>query len=409
MFDGRILMSLLAFLKNALFSVRSFPLQSILSILSIAIGTGAIILIGNLGESLNQSVQKFNLRESKSSILVRSDATFDELIKGEKVSISPDLGDTLKRYFPQIQSVTTMVTMGGRIRKIMAGDEEFEGRVFGTNANWAAVTSNNIQMGRFLAISDQINRNEVCVLGNAFHRVPNVIGKTIRIDDFQCKAIGILEPRGKIIEDFDSVVIIPLSVVESRSKSRDEIDTELILSPYNNENFDKLVPKIRKTLRTLFKRTDHQLDGFLLIDSKGVREYIEYTLSKITIILTSLIGIALVVAGLGVFSLVYSGVISRTNEIGIRRAVGATPFSIALQFLIEAAMITLFGGFCGIVIGFLATAGLVAYSSIIPEFIINWTTVGMSMIGAISLGIVCSIWPAFRAAQLDPITALAYE
>ncbi len=401
------LLGLILLLRNAWSAIRAFPMQSFLSILATAIGAAAIILIINLGESLKTSVSAFQERENRGSIVIRADASYDELLTGTNADLTVEHGLALAERFPEIGHVTPLLTLGARSRSVTMGADSMDAHVFGTSTNWIWLTRNNMLQGRFLAISDELNASNACVLGFAFRRVP--LGAMVDLGGLRCKVVGVLEKRGKIIVDYDAVVIVPLSTARAVLSRLGAGDTELLVSPRQGARLEDILGPVRTRLRQFLNRKPGQSDGFLLIDAKGTEQFLDETLGKATAVLAGLVGIALLVAGLGILSLMLTGVVARTREIGIRRAVGATPADIALQFLTESALIAFLGGCFGVFLAVLVTAGASLGLDILPDIVFSLHGVGYALGSSTLIGIIFGLGPALRAGRLDPVAALSHE
>jgi putative ABC transport system permease protein len=284
--------------------------------------------------------------------------------------------------------------------------------VVGTSPDMQKVRAWVVQYGRFLIEEDLKKQAAVCVLGQTvreklFPDTPDPVGQVIRIDRLQLRVIGVVEGKGRspIGGDQDDQIFVPLNTLQ-RKIVGDESLSMLLTSVDNVDKLEKTKQEITRILREK-RRVKEGLEDF---DVSSVQE-----MAEIAVVMTRtmqfLIGIiasiSLVVGGIGIMNIMLVSVTERTREIGIRMAIGATPADILTQFLIEAILLSLLGGFIGVSLG-IGAAVTLAWAANWPIFV-DYSMVMLSFLVSGGVGVFFGYYPALKASRLDPIEALRYE
>ena len=236
----------------------------------------------------------------------------------------------------------------------------------------------------------------------------NPVGKNIRVNNSPFKVVGVLESKGQssVGQDQDDVVIVPLTTAQERLLGITYIRS-INVQVSESSKMDQVQSEIETLLRQRHKITGGKEDDFNVRNLTSLMETMTQTTTMITLLLGSIAGISLVVGGIGIMNIMMVSVTERTREIGIRKALGATFQNIMTQFLIESIVISVIGGLIGIVLG-------IGISKLIAQFG-NFTTVVtmlpiiVSFFFSVGIGLFFGIYPARKAAKLDPIEALRYE
>lgn len=269
-----------------------------------------------------------------------------------------------------------------------------------------------LNYGTLFTEEEEQKLSKVCVIGktvasNLFGENVNVVGKTIRIGTVPFLVTGLLKSKGSGFgQDQDDIVIAPFSTVQRRMAGTDRIQ-QIFASAASEEAVNSAVEEIRSTLRTKHKLQDSQEDDFTIGTQSEIRETLNQVLGTITVLLAVIAAISLVVGGIGVMNIMLVSVTERTREIGIRMAVGATPFDVQFQMLIEAISLSLAGGLLGIALG----VGISLFLTSVAGWstIVSTQSVIISFLVSTMIGIFFGWYPARKAARLNPIDALRYE
>lgn len=393
--------------KLAIKSLLRNKTRSILTMIGIIIGVSAVILLVSIGQGLQNYIT--NQFEALGSNLI--------IVLPGKVGTSGGLSSApnLAGSKLTIQDVNRLQQLGGPIESVGAGIEmpatvSYFGKstyttVGGLTASYQKMRNLVTSVGREISDSDNNSDRPVADVGttviNKIFGGQNPIGKKITIGGQKFVIVGILSEIGSggaIGQDTNNFVFIPLttsqnlfgmkSVQAIGVKVKDKTDIPLATSMINKE--------LGKRLKT---------DDFSVVDSSSLLATITQILGVITLALGGIAAISLVVGGVGIMNIMLVSVTERTREIGLRKAVGAKPNDILVQFLIESVMLSVVGGGIGVLIGFL---GSLAVNQFIATTVTFWSVALAFGVSAV-IGIVFGVAPAARASKLNPIEALKYE
>jgi len=266
--------------------------------------------------------------------------------------------------------------------------------------------------GRFITEEDMKKQANVCVLCSTVHErlfpdMPNPVGQLVRVDHLQLKVIGVLESKGRspIGGDQDDQIFIPLTTLQKKLVGAESLSLILTAVP-DMSQLDKTKDEMAAVLREKrhVKVGQEDFDVSTVQEMASIAVIMSSTMHFLAIAIAS---ISLVVGGIGIMNIMLVSVTERTREIGIRMAIGATPFDVLIQFLIEAVVLALLGGSIGVSLGLGAAYAL----SLLAHWpiVIDYSTIGISFGVSACVGIFFGYYPAWRASQLDPIDALRYE
>ena len=284
--------------------------------------------------------------------------------------------------------------------------------VAGVNANFQDVNNWTMTSGRFFSDKNVQNRERVAVVGQTV--VKNLfadedpVGKEIRVKNIPFRVIGVLKSKGNgtMGNDQDDTVLIPYTTSMERVEGIDYLRMVYVVAK-DDEGIDRLQADIENLLRVRHNIKDTNLDDFNIQNMKSIMETVAQTTGTFTLFLGAVAAISLVVGGIGIMNIMLVSVTERTREIGVRKALGATYSVIVTQFLIEAIVISLMGGFIGIAFGIGASKVIGMVSGM--STVVSVPTIIMSFAFSMAIGLIFGIYPARKAAKLNPIDALHYE
>jgi putative ABC transport system permease protein len=284
--------------------------------------------------------------------------------------------------------------------------------VYGVTPEYMSIRSLEVSAGSFIT-QDQLDKRErICVIGttvaeNLFGQ-DNPVGKNIRVDNAPYRVIGLLKSKGQssMGQDQDDMVIVPITTAQERLLAVTYIQS-INIQVTSPDKMDQVQAQIETLLRQRHHLVGEKENDFTIRNLTSLMETMTSTTTMITILLGSIAGISLVVGGIGIMNIMMVSVTERTREIGIRKALGATFSNIMLQFLIESVVIGVMGGLIGIAIGCIA-AQLIAKIGGFTTVITAAPIIG-SFGFSVGIGLFFGIYPARKAAKLDPIEALRYE
>jgi putative ABC transport system permease protein len=406
-------------MNMSLDSLKSHKLRSLLTILGIVIGVMTVIGMVSIIQGLNRSfmrelesvgsdlviVSKFEPgiqvgRESE-EMRTRKDLTFDDamaiqnespLVKAVAVDLAVNFWANIPIKYESIKSEESMV--------------------LGMNENFPQVLTVYLpQKGRFLSESDVLHSARVCVLGSELAEIlfphTNPLEKEIRIGAEKFLVVGVLQKRGSMFgQSRDNFVGIPITTL-MKYFPYDLANLEIIVTPRRHGYIDETIEAVTNILRKRRKVPFGKPNDFAVFTQDtmvGLYNQITGAAYLVMIVISS---IGLLVGGIGVMNIMLVSVKERTREIGIRKAIGARSADILKQFLIEAVVLTGTGGVLGIVIGF-GIAFLVKAATPLPASVTPWSVI-LGFLVSVSVGLFFGIFPARKAARLDPIVSLRYE
>ena len=399
-------------IKMALDGMVSNKLRTFLTLLGIIIGVGAVIAMVSLGFGVKESI-KDNISKLGSNLLMVSaggrTATGARLAAGEGAHLTFDDMLAIEKQVDGIAGISASVNSS---YQLVAGNQNWTSRVEGTTPSNFEIQNYELDEGRLFTERDMNSRARVAVIGKtvADNLFPgdDPVGQIMRIKKAPFQVIGVLKPKGSsgMGQDQDDTVIIPLTTAQNRMMGITHV--QRITVQAENENvINDVQAEVEQVLRTRHKIKDGDYDDFTISNMAAIMDTMMATANSITLLLGCIAAISLLVGGIGIMNIMLVSVTERTREIGIRKALGATYNNILLQFLIEAMVIGIVGGFLGVVIGVIASYGISSFAG--WNTVISWWAIVVAVVFSVGIGLFFGIYPARKAALLDPIDALRYE
>jgi putative ABC transport system permease protein len=277
-------------------------------------------------------------------------------------------------------------------------------QIFGTTENYSEMRKYNFTLGGFFNQADVNSGRKVAVIGHKvaedlFSNSPVVIGEKIKVGDYRYTVVGVIEEKGgQGTMTPDDKIYIPITVAQ-RQFGQDNIG--LILMEANSPED---VPLVLNSTEDILKRKLKD-DEFTVLDQKEILSTVSGILNTLTVALGGIAGISLIVGGIGIMNIMLVSVTERTQEIGLRKALGAKPEVILTQFLIEAVVLSIGGGILGVLLG---GGGAIFLGRFMPTTITPWSVILAFAVSA-AIGIIFGVAPARKASQLSPIEALRHE
>ncbi len=411
-------MKLLEGVRLALRALTTNKLRSALTMLGIIIGVGAVITLMSVGEGVQAYITN-QFEAIGTNLFFVIPGSFQQqlqrpaylTLKDAEAIADPVAAPDVLRVAPLVQGTATVTTPGyDRSVTVDGVTPEYE-----LVRNWPTTT------GQFISSADEQARGRVAVLGSStaayfFPETPDPTGEIIRINGSPFRVIGVLEKRGgSSFQNEDDVVLIPLSTALSRIFPRrtntGEPRLSLIYVQATSEGrMNAAIAEVSIILRQRHRIGPGQPDDFTAISQADLVGTFQQITGVLTTFLGAIAGISLLVGGIGIMNIMLVSVTERTREIGLRKAVGARKRDILWQFLSEAIMLSTFGGGIGILIG---ATGATAISYFLRQdgfqAVITAGAVALATLFSASVGLFFGIYPAQRAASLNPIDALRYE
>lgn len=392
-------------------SLIANKLRSLLTMLGIIIGVAAVIALVSIGNGVKQDIEDSISSLGSNLLVVMPGAP-------RTPGVRPSAGSmkTLKvsdyEAIAKLDGVKAASPMTNGSYVVIYQNKNWTTSVAGVNANFLDVNNWTMTSGRFFSDKNVQNRERVAVVGQTV--VKNLfadedpVGKEIRVKNIPFRVIGVLKSKGNgtMGNDQDDTVLIPYTTSMERVEGIDYLRMVYVVAK-DDEGIDRLQADIENLLRVRHNIKDTNLDDFNIQNMKSIMETVAQTTGTFTLFLGAVAAISLVVGGIGIMNIMLVSVTERTREIGVRKALGATYSVIVTQFLIEAIVISLMGGFIGIAFGIGASKVIGMVSGM--STVVSVPTIIMSFAFSMAIGLIFGIYPARKAAKLNPIDALHYE
>ena len=407
-------MTLLESIRIALAQLWAHRLRSTLTLLGMLIGVGSVVGIVSISEGLRRTVVgEFGKIGGANLIVIQpqprilKDGRWVRATHYEPLTL--DDVERVRAASDRLASVMPILNAGVEARHRKA---TYNGVLAATTPAYAAAFEWKVNEGRFLRDRDVDQRRAVCVLGSEageelFDQI-SPLGREVKLNGRRYTVVGVMEERKLFQEDWGNQILVPVTTAQKRVFGSDDIGV-MIAHTRESEDATAVVPIIQKTLRQHHgKKAAYRIDS-----GKGILEQVDKTILVMKLVTGGIAGISLLVGGIGIMNIMLVSVTERTREIGIRKALGARPSTLLLQFIVEAVSLSLTGGIMGIAMG----AGLgIGISQVIQHYakqpfpsVVALQSVVIALALAMAVGLFFGIYPAMRAARLNPVDALRSE
>ena len=402
---------LLNALLLALRAIRRNLMRSFLTVLGVVIGVAAVITMVTLGNGATRMVSD-QISSLGSNLLI--------LRPGQQLGPGRDSAgaanfkladvEAIQAQVPALKAVAPVV--GSKVT-LVAGNQNWQSQVNGTSNAYFVAGNWTLAAGRQFEDDEEAAGKAVCIIGATVKKQlfpkGSPIGDELRVKNFSCEIIGVLQGKGQgaMGQDQDDILLIPVRTAQRRLTGNVNDISMLMLSLRDGVAADPAMEQIRKLMRERRKLSENADDDFNVMDTKQIAETLSGTIRTMTGLLGAVAAVSLLVGGIGIMNIMLVSVTERTREIGIRLAIGALEHEVLLQFLIEAVALSALGGLVGIVLALVVCLGLTTLMHM--PFLFNPGINLLAFVFSGAIGIVFGYMPARRAASLDPIVALRFE
>lgn len=404
-------------IRVAFIGLRTNKLRAALTMLGITIGVAAVIVLVSVGQAVETYVRD-QFQGIGANLLFVVPST-DDL--GRTIPLTQGEAEAIADSYRVPDALIVMPQVELRNQPIASEGLESRSRVVGATADYPQVLNRTVVAGRFFDAAEVKNLSRVVVIGQVTveRLFPDIypVGQSVRIQGVRFTVIGVLNKAGSAFgppgTNADDVAIIPITTVQARLSGQRVISgdrplSSILVKARDSSTVDSTAQQIRLTLREERNISFRDEDDFTVFTQAELLDSFGSVAGLLTLFLAIIAGISLLVGGIGIMNIMLVTVTERTREIGLRKAVGAQNRDILSQFLVEAMVLSLMGGAIGVLIAWAATAlaGLA-----LPELNAAVQPASIALATAISAGIgmFFGIYPATRAAALNPIEALRYE
>ena len=407
--------------RSAVIGLQTNKVRSFLTVLGIVIGITSIILMMSIGRGAESLILNEISGFGAETIVIRP---------GQEPKGPSDIGSTLfsdslkkrdiellkrKSNVPHLTNIMPALIVPG---SVSYEGETYRPSIFGGSAEFFASGYDlNVEKGVLFDEQDIKEKASVVVIGAKVKKElfgdSDAVGKFIKIKDKKLRVVGVFEEKGQSsFINFDEIAILPHTTAQSYLLGINYFH-EVIVEIDEAENVERSVLDIEATLRESHNITDPEKDDFFVVTMLAAVDQIKSIIGALTVFLSSVVAIALVVAGVGVMNIMLVTVTERTREVGLRKALGATNKDILYQFLIEAVILTGIGGVIGVLLGatfsFLVAFVITNFAGLEWEFTFPISAAVLGIGVSTLVGLTFGLYPARKASKKSPIEALRYE
>jgi putative ABC transport system permease protein len=396
--------------------------RSFLTMLGIIIGVAAVIIIMAVGAGA-QSLILNQIKTFGTDIIGILPGASEE--EGPPASVMGIVITTLTyedglalNNKSNVPNVTDVVSYYKGMSSVSWGSNSYDTNLSGVTVGYLNVEGGEVNKGRFFTKEEETNLSRVVVLGSTVKEElfgdSDAIGQKIKIKKQNFEVIGVMKEKGTVaLQNNDDQVFIPIKTMQKliagvnhASMMRLKVDSQ--------ENMDKAMSDVKTTLRERHDITDQSgaNDDFTVRSSAQAMDMITTITDALKFFLVAIAAMSLLVGGIGIMNIMLVSVTERTREIGLRKAVGANNKNIMIQFLMEAATITLSGGVIGVIIGSLISVLIYAVANLLGydwSLSISIFSIILALIVSIGVGLIFGLYPAQKASKLQPVEALRHE
>ncbi len=396
--------------RLALRSILRNKLRSFLTILGVVIGVAAVIAMVTVGQGSSAQVSA-SVESLGSNMLV--------IRPGQRGFGPPSSGVPIRRFsLRDADAVATLpiaaavAPVANATATLVAGNANVSTSITGTNEQYLTVANWTLALGRNMTAAEVRAGAPVCILGQTVRQklfgTGDPVGQAVRVKTISCQVAGVLAPKGagSFGQDQDDLVLMPIRLVQRRLNGDDDVNgIQVSLAPgVSAQEGTRAIQALMRERRHIGLGED---DDFSVTDMKEVASMLNSVNSVLSRRMSSIAAISLLVGGIGIMNIMLVSVTERTREIGIRLAIGASSRQVLTQFLVEAVVLSLFGGVIGIFAGLALAWGAGAFMNI--PFTPDPLVILMAFVFSAVVGVVFGFFPARRAARMDPIEALRHQ
>ena len=393
----------------ALRDIRRNVMRSVLTILGIVIGVAAVITMVTIGGGATVQVTQ-QIASMGSNLLMVSPGK--RLGPGQSTGDIPFKQADAEAIARDISSVAAVAPVSSQSIKAIFGNQNWSTQVTGSDNQYFRVTNRSIKSGRQFSDSELRSGAAVCIVGETVLKKlfggQEAMGEKIRLQKLSCEVIGLMEAKGQSTmgTDQDDIVVIPLCTYQRRIAGNQDVGF-IQISVQGGVATEKVQQDIERLLRERRHLSPSDDDNFNVMDMKEIIKMLTGTTQLLTALLSAVAAVSLLVGGIGIMNIMLVSVTERTREIGVRLAIGALESEVLMQFLVEAVVLSSFGGLIGIVLALAASVWLAEVLHV--PFVFNAGIVLIAFLFAAVVGVIFGYFPALKAARLDPIEALRHE
>jgi putative ABC transport system permease protein len=395
----------------ALREIRRSAMRSILTTLGIVIGVASVIAMVMLGDATTAYVTN-SISKLGTNMLI--------IIPGQERRGPPSSDLTAKRFSHsdvealkrEVDRIRGAAPVGSNSMQAVYGNQNYSTTIEGSDNDYFTIKDWVFASGRSFSEAELQGGKAVCVIGETVRRElfgdQDPLGESIRLENFSCEVIGVLESKGAAMfgMDQDDIVVVPIRMFQRRISGNQDI-SRIMVSAESSSAIENVKTSITALMQERRRIQAGAEDDFSIRDMREMVQTLSSTTQMLTILLGAVAAISLLVGGIGIMNIMLVSVTERTREIGIRLAIGALEREVLLQFLVEAIVLSSLGGIIGVILGIGVGIGISLFFDL--PLIFNTFIVIVAFFFSALVGILFGYFPARKAARLNPIDALRHE
>jgi putative ABC transport system permease protein len=394
----------------ALREIRRNLLRSSLTTLGIMIGVAAVIVMVTLGRGATAQVTA-DIASLGSNVLT--------IVPGQRMGPGGASGGArafdakdVNALVREVPALAAVAPVSSQSLNAIFGNANWQTRISGTTGEYLDIRSWSLEQGRVFAEAEARGGDAVCLLGATVRKqlfgAQDPVGSRIRLGAVSCEVIGVLAAKGKtgMGQDQDDIVLMPLRTFQRRLAGNEDI-REIQVSVRKDASLSKAKSDIQSLMRELRRIAPGADDNFFIMDPQDIAATLTGATRTLTALLAAVASVSLIVGGIGIMNIMLVSVTERTREIGVRLAIGALERDVLTQFLVEAVVLSSFGGIVGVSLALVASA--MAARALLVPFVLDLPIVVVAFLFSMGVGVLFGYFPARRAGHLNPIEALRHE
>jgi len=404
-------------LSSAWVGVVTHKLRSFLTILGIVIGVAAVIALMSIGRGAEAQIISNIESMGSDLIFIRPGAVTFGGVRGAGGSANTLTMEDAEAIAEQVPYISSVAPSYSSNLQVVVGAENMNSQITGTTPEYMQINNLELADGAFFSEYDYQRGSKVAVLGfnvaETLFEGADPIGQQMRMGSLIVRVIGVLESKGaSMLGSSDDGILIPLTalqqtVAQPRTTQGERVVSSIALTVSDEEKASHVVDEITNLLRSRHQLGPGVDDDFTITSMEEIASMVSEAIGTMTLLLGAIAAISLLVGGIGVMNIMLVSVLERTREIGIRKALGARERDIWLQFLIEAAFLSLTGGIIGIVCGWVVS--YIVSSTGVISTVVTADIVILAVSVSVGIGLFFGFYPAWNASRLNPIEALRHE
>lgn len=393
----------------ALREIRRNSLRSMLTMLGVVIGVGSVIALVSLGRGATEQVTSNISKLGKNLLTLTPGANLRGGISAPAPPLIVDDAVAIKR---EVNGIDRVAAAGVTQEQVIFGNSNARTSITGSSNEFFAIRGYALETGRIFSDAELQSGQAVCVIGETVRKAlfasADPLGNSIRVGRVACQVIGLLQTKGQagMGQDQDDIVVLPLRAFQRRIAGN--LDVSMIFaSAQDGRPTQVIADGIQSLMRQRRNRAEGAPDDFRVRDMAEIAQAASSSTAALTVLLGSIAAVSLLVGGIGIMNIMLVSVTERTREIGIRLAIGAFGSEIMMQFLLEATVLSTFGGVLGVGLGILGSY-FTCRAMDVP-FLLAPDVMAIAFLFSSLVGMLFGYLPARKAAQLNPIEALRHE